>query len=340
MPTTERILYAVLNWGLGHATRSSVLIRRLCAEGHEVVLASDGAALDVLRTNHPDLRAIELPGYDVRYPGRGGSMARTMWTQIPRFKKVVRAEHRAIDRAIRDRPVDRIISDHRYGVHNARCRSIFMSHQLRLQVPWSRWIEDRVHRVHAASYAAFDEIWVPDHEPPDHLSGRLSRIRDQRVRFIGPLSRLRRTTTAVRYDVCVLLSGPEPQRSILADAVVDALRSTDLRVALVLGRPQARAPHAPDTWDVIDYLDADALSDVLSASRLLVSRSGYSTLMDRDVLDLPAIVIPTPGQTEQEYLARRAAKHRPTVDWMDQDDVADELARHVERSLGLRGLGA
>lgn len=296
-------LIAVLDWGLGHASRSIALADRLRSQGDEISWASAGRALELLRRDCSKDQIHELPAYDIRYEGH--NMHLNIARQLPKIWATIRREHQVIDGLVRDFKVARLVSDSRFGAYSSRCPSVFMTHQLHpiFDVPlvgkvYQRWLK------------RFDEFWVPDEQGPNRLSGKLSDSSGyEKVKYIGFLSRLTPyldPSIELVYDNVCLLSGPEPQRGYLEKELLQRLEGHPGNHLLVRGVPTQSADFFQGNCRVVSYTDAAQTAHYLQAARTIICRSGYSTLMDLRVLDKPAILIPTPGQTEQLYLAKRA----------------------------------
>ena len=309
----KRVLVAPLNWGLGHVTRSIPLIQALERNGVEVVLASDGDALHLLRAEFPHLAAEELPSYKIRYAGT--NMVRNIALQLPRILYAVRAEHSATARLIRKYQLDGVISDNRYGCFSAQTPSVLLTHQLYLKVPAPglQWMANRVLRL---ALQKFHQVWVPDiAEKAGSLSGELShgeKAVHRAVAYIGPLSRMQAAHEEdFSYDVAMVLSGPEPQRTVLEQKLLEQALEMPYNCIVVQGKTAEKQHHfAADHVEVVSFLTAGDLQEVLNASRYVVCRSGYSSLMDLAILGKKALLIPTPGQTEQEYLAMHFAEDK------------------------------
>lgn len=301
----KRILVTPLNWGLGHVARCIPIIRALERMGAEVSLASDGVALDLLRAECPHLPAFELPSYRIRY--ESSNMIRNIAWQLPRITYAIRAEQWATERLVREHGIEGIISDNRYGCFSPRARCAFITHQLHLQVPNAvlEWTANRVLRL---ALKKFDDIWIPDVAGIPNLSGKLSHFQEPlppKARFIGPLTRFQKYERSPEYDVAVVLSGPEPQRSILEQRLLEQAMILPRKFIFVRGKTQSKEHYfVSENVEVVSYLTSKDLNDVLMASKVLVCRSGYSGIMDLAALGKKALLIPTPGQTEQEYLAR------------------------------------
>ena len=302
-------LICVLDWGLGHASRSLALAARLEAAGQRVSWASSGPAAELLRRELPGRTVHELPPYVVRYPT--GNMVWNVATQLPRWLSTIRAEHRTLARlADRLRP-DRIISDSRFGCYHPEVTSVFLTHQLHpiTGFPPAEWLYRRYLTAH------YREFWVPDEPAPDRtrglLSGQLSATAGYpEVTFLGPLSKLGscgRAQSDERFDVLLLLSGPEPARTKFEAGQIARFAATNQRVALVRGLPaHTAAPAIPDHWSLWNYAGSGQLRNLILSSDRIVCRPGYSTLMDLHQLgrlDRSVELHPTPGQTEQLYLS-------------------------------------
>ncbi len=301
----KRILVTPLNWGLGHVARCIPIIRALDEMGVEVMLASDGVALHLLKAECPQMPAFELPSYKIRY--ESSNMVRNIAWQLPRITYAIRAEQRATERLVSEYDIDGIISDNRYGCFSKRARCAFITHQLHLQVP-NTLLEWAANQVLRRALAKFDDIWVPDVAGTPNLSGKLSHGPEpvsSNTRYIGPLTRLEKFDSSPEYDVAVVLSGPEPQRSILEQRLLEQAMTLPRKFIFVRGKTQSREQYfVSENVEVVSYLTSRGLNEVLMASKVIVCRSGYSSIMDLAALSKKALLIPTPGQTEQEYLAR------------------------------------
>lgn len=299
----------MLDWGLGHATRSVPLIEELIAQGAEVVLAGSDHSGRMLRRRFPDLIYLELPGYRIHYHGR--HLYWSMLRQLPKIVRVMVTEYRWLKKAVRLYSLDGIISDSRFGCFHSHLPSVFLAHQLRILLP-SRWLSVPVNSLYRWIVRHFGEVWVPDTSSPN-LSGRLAHPSPfLNTRYLGLLSRLRRAHSPVKYDLLILLSGPEPQRTVLETIIRQQIgKLPAARILLVQGLPNGLDREAPDdagnSIQEVAFLDEEELAVALAAAKVVVCRSGYSTLMDLATLQKKAILIPTPRQPEQEYLARRCA---------------------------------
>ena len=320
MNFSKRILVAPLNWGLGHATRCIPIIRELQQQGAEVVLASDGRALQLLREEFPDLQHFELLAYDITYPF--SSMVLSIGLQLPKIIRAIWAEHKAIDRLIAEENIEVIISDNRFGCFSKKVKTVFLTHQLTIKIP-VKLLEIPVRWGNAFWVRKFDECWIPDFTGENNLSGALSEVgkgnrftkflklskSGEEPKFIGVLSRMKAGVVEKKYDVIFILSGPEPQRTFLEDKIIFQLQNLSGHFLIVQGKTELKnRTFLKENIEVVSFMTSEALNQAILASEIVVSRSGYSTLMDLVNLQKKAILIPTPGQTEQEYLANRFFK--------------------------------
>ncbi|CAH1002390.1 UDP-N-acetylglucosamine--N-acetylmuramyl-(pentapeptide) pyrophosphoryl-undecaprenol N-acetylglucosamine transferase [Neolewinella maritima] len=323
-------LIAPLDWGLGHAARSLALARQLQARGDRVSWACSGPAAEMLRRELPEgTRIHRLPSYRVHY--RSTSMVWNVSRQLWHWQATIRAERRATARLVTELGPDRIVSDSRFGCYDPRVESVFLSHQLH---PITHFAPASA--AYAWQLRHFDAYWVPDHPGHDRLSGKLSSARGfDRVKYIGPLPHTAPAAGEQPYDLLALLSGPEPMRTRLEDILLPQLGATQLSVRLVRGLPAPDTPELRlDHTEVLPFADTPTLSRLLTAAEFVIARPGYSTLMDLRAMGKPAILIPTPGQTEQAYLAQRAQLQGWAVAVMDQSKL--DLHAAVARVRTLR----
>lgn len=322
-----KILVAPLNWGLGHASRCVPLIHRLLDEGHEVVIGGDGMSFTLLRKHFPKLRYVYLAPLDLHY-SRSGNQTWAMLKAIPQLLLWRNKDRLMLKAILQEEHFDQVISDNRPGLYNKQVECIYITHQLRIRLTktW-QWAEATASRIHARMYTRFNKVWVPDYEDINHsLAGELShpaKWKQSRkmtaVQYIGPLSRFHSPIThkpsPINYEVVAVLSGLEPQRTLLEQELIERYSGKEERVLIVQGlvnHPNTRIKRGNLTI-VPSMADAELVPALLNA-RHIIARSGYSTIMDLEALGLLSVgnnkplpvhieLIPTPGQPEQEYLA-------------------------------------
>ncbi|HET6996753.1 MAG TPA: glycosyltransferase [Chitinophagaceae bacterium] len=304
-----RILVAPLDWGLGHATRCIPIINGLSALGCDVWLAGEGAQEELLRMEFPGLRFLELPGYRVKYGQSGFALLWNMFVQYPRILKTIRQEHRWLEEKINDYSFDAVISDNRFGLYHANLPCVFITHQLTIKSPLGHWSERLLQKRNYSYINRFNECWIPDVLQEPGLSGELSHPAKKPsvpVRYIGPLSRMERTegvSTGIDTDLLIILSGPEPQRTLLEEIIINDIAHYPGRATVLRGLPGSlQLIPSTNTIKFYNHLPAAELNMEMNRAGYVISRSGYSTVMDIVKLGKKSIVIPTPGQTEQEYL--------------------------------------
>ena len=292
---------APLNWGLGHATRCIPLIRELLTQQAEVLIASDGRAFRLLQKEFPQLRSFLLPAYDITYPSN--SMLWNMALQLPKIQRAIRAEHKTIRQLVEQEKIDCIISDNRYGCYDQRIISIFITHQVFIKSGYCCG-DYLLKKINHFLIQRFDELWIPDISQFPGLAGELSHGEISMAhQYLGPLSRFITQEVPQTYDVAVVLSGPEPQRSYLEKAIRQQAQKSSRQFLIIQGVTDREKYEKAANIETISYLKGDRLNQVLLGSKAIISRSGYSTIMDLIKIQKPAILVPTPGQTEQEYLA-------------------------------------
>lgn len=322
---------APLDWGLGHATRDISLIRALVANGYEVVFAAEGAQASLLQSEFPLLQIIPLAGYHIRYSKSQWGFLFTLLMQVPRVYGVIKAENRWLDKIIDEYKIDLVISDNRFGLHSKKIPCIFITHQLTVKAPFA-WMEKIMQAVNYRFINQFSCCWVPDMAGDLNLGGVLSHpVRSPKinVQYIGLLSRFQWQSEIKKYDYCVLLSGPEPQRSMLEEKILSEAASIKGNILLVRGKPGSKETiTVAENVEAKNHLPGTALQQALLHSDIIVSRGGYTSVMELLSLKKKMFVIPTPGQTEQEYLAiKLMEKHICYATTQDKLNCVEDFAK-------------
>lgn len=301
------LVVAALDWGLGHTTRSIPLIHELLALGCEIVIACNSIQKKIYSAEFPSLRYEELQGYDVSYHRKKWRTRLKIAFQSGKILTRINQENAWLDAFVKENSVCALISDNRYGLFHPGIHTVFITHQLSIRTGFGKLV-DKISQAFLYKYInRFSECWVPDFNQNSKLAGSLSHPENAPsvpVHYIGALSRFEVCDqgTEFLYDLLILLSGPEPQRTILEKILLQQLQSARIKIALVRGLPASESvvPNANAT--VYNHLDAQGLNKLICQSKLVICRSGYTTVMDMVKLKKKMIVIPTPGQTEQEYL--------------------------------------
>ena len=339
----KHILFAVHDWGLGHATRSLVLIRALLARGDSVtVLMAPSPGLALLRAEIGDACAFyeyeDIPKPFSRYPA---VFYTRMSLAVPRIWRRFVLEQRLTEKLVHTERIDAVVSDSRLGVWSKAVPSYCIFHSLRQIIPWRPALLERtVERAQRYALRGYRAILVPDVESDNGLAGDLAHDLDLDWRgklvYLGPLSELAPGGTSEDVDYFFSISGVEPHRTMLAERVLAALPALHGTSIVALGRPgEAGDVQRIGSATVHGYLDRRAQGEMIARSRIVVGRSGYTTLMELSGFGKRALFVPTPGQSEQEYLAQlhgeRGHAYSTTQSKLD-------LARDIERAEASAGL--
>ncbi len=304
----KRILVAVLNWGLGHATRCIPIINELQQEDFEVFIASDGAALELLKKEFPDIKCLELPSYNITYTKSPGLLKWKIFAESPRLFKIIQQERKVTRDLVKKYELNGIISDNRPGCRYKHIKCVFITHQFSVLSGNTTYLSSKLHQKYISK---FDECWIPDASGNHNLSGIMGHLKKmpENVKYIGPLSRFNKLPQQKKYDFAVILSGPEPQRTMLEEKLLIAFQNSDNKIIFIRGvMEEKQISSANKNLIIKNYLTTKALEEVILSSEVIICRSGYSSIMDLAKLEKKAFLIPTPGQFEQEYLAERFMK--------------------------------
>ncbi|MFL5738719.1 MAG: glycosyltransferase [Flavisolibacter sp.] len=303
-----RILLVPLDWGLGHATRCIPLIHALLSEGCEVFLGAEGPIKTLLQLEFPEISFVAFEGYEVRYSESKWSLPLVLGAQIPKILAAIKYENELLAELVNQLGINAVISDNRYGLYHPEITSIIMTHQLRIRTGMGSIADDLLQDLHYSYIRRFNECWVPDLREEPNLSGQLShpdKLPDIPVNYIGPLSRFSSHEGVEEKHLLILLSGPEPQRTLFENMMTVQLEKYTGPVVFVRGLPgETEQLRLPGNVTAYNHLPSGALGDMIRQASLVIARSGYSTVMDLVRLKKKSILIPTPAQTEQEYLGQ------------------------------------
>lgn len=304
MGKKKTILVAPLNWGLGHATRCIPIIRELLLNDFKVLLASDGYALELLQKEFPTLDSIKLPSYNISYPKNGKFLKWKLLRSLPRIKKAITSEKKIIQNLVSEKKIQGIINDNRFGVFSSKIPSVYITHQLIVLSGLTTFLTSKIHQNYINK---FNECWIPDFQGVNSLSGKLSPIKKALIpiKYLGPLSRFKKIKTKTKYDILILLSGPEPQRTSLEKLLIEEFRNDTRNILMIQGLLEKEQKKVTfNNITCVNFMIAKDLEKAINGSELIIARSGYTTIMDLFFLEKKAFFIPTPGQFEQEYLAK------------------------------------
>jgi predicted glycosyltransferase len=320
MKTPRRILISPLDWGLGHASRIIPIIDRYIEQGDNIIIAGSGLSLNLLQKQFPSLKSIEIPSFKMKYSA-GNSQVWAVAKAFPNLIYYSFKEHNVLKRIVKEENIDFIISDNRFGLFHKTVPSAYITHQLLIKLPkgWT-WMEPFVAFVHRCIINRFTECWVPDYEDvSESLAGELSHPTKmpRNVKYIGILSRFsKRCTSSLltpNSSLLTILSGAEPQRSIFENELLASLQDDPHEnIILIQGKVEAEQKVSKvGKVTVYNYMNTEELQEYILKADKIICRSGYSSIMDLHALGKlkNVTLIPTPGQTEQEYLAEYISNH-------------------------------
>ena len=305
MHLKKKILVAPLNWGLGHATRCIPIIEALENHGYEPVIASNGAALELLKKEFPLLTALELPEYHIEYAKNGAFFKLKMLLQMPRMFMTVHRENKTVCGFVKEYGLSGIISDNRLGAFCKSVPSVFITHQLNLLTGNTTRLTSKIHSFFVKRYL---ECWVPDVAGNRNLSGKLGHTEDEilNLKYIGPVSRLHKRATEKKYNLMVLLSGPEQHRALLEEKLRKELINYTGKVIFIRGFvEQVEKITQEDNTTYYNFMNTADLEQAFNESEMVLCRPGYTNVMDLAKLGKKAFFIPTPEDAEQIYLAKK-----------------------------------
>lgn len=334
---SPKVLVAPLDWGLGHATRCIPIIQELLRQQAEVYVAAGGSGKTILMNAFPDIRHLDIPGIRIQYPANG-KMASAILRQLPGMYRAISNEHKILRQKIDELKLTHVISDNRYGLYSSKIPSAFVSHQLHIKAGKKlAFLEPLLALLNHHFINRFSELWIPDNKNGIRISGNLSLTSKVKIPFyeVGPLSRFHgpSSATSKKYERIALLSGPEPQRTLLEKKLVDAFTKLNGPSLIVRGLPGNSNIESHPFLDMKNTISDGELVQLLHPDTALICRSGYSTIMDIAYLQHKKILfIPTPGQTEQEYLAEHLF-HICGIRYIHQyeeiPETVDECGKHI-----------
>jgi len=332
----KKILICPLDWGIGHTTRCIPVINKLREFNFKVIIACNNFQRTVFEKEINNCEYVYFKGYNITY-----SKTINVWLKllllIPKIFFKIIIEHQKIKKLVKKHDIDIIISDNRFGLWNKKIKSIYLTHQLLIKCPkYLKFAEPFLAYFHKILINKYDECWIPDFNGEINLSGDLSHkyTLPNNAHFIGPLSRFENINTSpfnsAKFDYLFLISGPEPQRTILENKVLDIINYSDKKFCIVRGNPNLKniTIETSKNNQIINYADTNTLYSLIKNSDIIVSRSGYSTVMDLAFFSNKIIFVPTPGQTEQEYLAGYLSKNHFSVS-ITQSSFANILKTNI-----------
>lgn len=303
------VLVAPLDWGLGHATRCIPIIKALLSNGYTVLLGATDNTAALLQHEFPELPILPLRGYKIKYANNYKWLPLKIFIQIPKILWCIYKEHQWLQQIIKNKQIHLVVSDNRYGLFSSKIPSVFITHQLIIKMPFG-WLQKLIQQFNYTFINQFTQCWVPDVEGENNVAGILSHPKKMPtipVHYLGIVSRFTKNNNqALLYKYCIVLSGPEPQRTILENIILANLKIITDKVVVIRGLPNSIASiESTIHCTFYNHLSTSALNNILQSSEYIISRSGYTTVMDILWLQKKSILIATPLQTEQEYLAQK-----------------------------------
>ncbi|HKH62047.1 MAG TPA: glycosyltransferase [Flavitalea sp.] len=303
------VLLAPLDWGLGHSIRCIPIINELLKRNCEVLVACNPKQKQVLSVEFPSIQFIHLTGYDISYGHNRLATLLRFIRQTPKILMAIKREQIWLKEFLKTNRVDAVISDNRYGLYSKLVPSVFITHQLGVRSGLGRMVDFAIQKKLYSFINKFSSCWVPDSaDLTMNAAGKLShpdQLPNTAVEYIGCLSRLEKCHEySTQNDLLIILSGPEPQRTILENILLRELKTFYGAGVMVRGIIDSNPIGSFNKTTVINYASSNELNKLICKAGVVICRSGYTSVMDLLALGKKSILIPTPGQAEQEYLAK------------------------------------
>jgi len=328
------IIYGICSWGLGHATRSLPVIRKLIDENNDLTIISNGRSLDLLKGElGENIEYVDIPDYPMLLSENSRQLMAKSVIYWPLFIKKMQSGLSQLTKMLEMRKCDLIVSDGRYDIYSKKIPSFFISHQMRIMNPLRiEMLETGSEIFNLFFFKRFRGVIVPDYIE-DNLSGDLShnlkKIDEKKIHYVGVLSDFKKKKTKKNIDYLISISGPEPQRTMLEKKLLSQVGQLEGRIIITLGKTEESEKISKENIKVYSFLTKEKREDFLNRAKLVVSRSGYSTIMDLALTGTKALMTPTPGQIEQEYLSRYHNR-RGTFYSVNQNNI--NLTTDVEKA--------
>jgi len=301
-----RILVAPLDWGLGHATRCIPIINELLLQNCDVLIAASGNGFFLLKKEFPSLIILRMSSYKIKYSRNKRWLPLKLFLQFPQIIFSIQRENFWLKKNIKKYKIDAVISDNRFGMYSKKIPSVYITHQLLIKTG-NIFFEKIIQKINYHFIKKYNYCWVPDCKE-NGLAGELSHQENMpsNILYIGLLSRFELLKKVPKlYDVLISISGPEPQRTIFEKIILFQLNYFNKRILVVRGLPNESKSIKTDNESIkiVNHLSANELNKAFQQAEMVISRSGYTTILDLVKLNKNAVLVPTPGQTEQEYLS-------------------------------------
>jgi len=304
-----KIIYGICSWGLGHSTRSLPVVRRLIEENNKLTIISNGRSLELLKKELGDnVEYLDIPDYPMLISNNSRQFIAKSIVYWPLFIKKMESGLQKLTKIVKNKPYDIIISDGRYDMYNKKIPSFFISHQMRIMNPLRfTFLENGSELFNKFFFKRFKEIIVPDYKEDDlsgDLSHNLKKIDSNKLNYVGVLSDFKKINLKKDIDYLISISGPEPQRTIFEEKILSQIEYLDGNIVVTLGKSDEKKEINKESLKIFSFLNKEKRENYLNRAKMVISRSGYSTLLDLAVIGSKALMTPTPGQIEQEYLSK------------------------------------
>ncbi|MEY4278686.1 MAG: hypothetical protein RL377_690 [Bacteroidota bacterium] len=333
-----RVCISPLDWGLGHATRCIPLIKAFQSLGYKVFIATDGDQAVILKQAFPEIEFLSIRGYQVHYTKNKGLLFFSLLWQLPKIIYCIFHEYEWLKKTQKQYQFDLIVSDNRFGFFHKKVNSVFITHQLNLQTPF-KWTSALYQQLLYSWLKKFNSCWIPDNQDAPGFSGDLAHPKKMPTTpywYMGLLSRMQSVETKEpinennEIEFLGIVSGPEPQRSIFEKQLWKQGNALGKKFVVVAG-----VPHNPlykkysSCGHLYHHLSMEDLVQKIQSAKFIICRGGYTSLMELAAFNKSLILVPTPGQTEQAYLA----KHWSVNKWaVSVDAAAFDLKNALERA--------
>jgi uncharacterized protein (TIGR00661 family) len=303
------LIYSVCSWGLGHSTRSLPIIRKLIEENNKITIISNGRSLELLKKElGREVEYLDIPDYPMLISNNSRQFIAKSIVYWPLFIKKMESGLQKLTKIVKKKSYDIIISDGRYDMYNKVIPSFFISHQMRIMNPLRiNFLETGSELFNMFFFKRFKEIIIPDYKEnglSGDLSHNLKKIDVNKLNYVGVLSDFKKKKIKKDIDYLISISGPEPQRTIFEEKILSQIGYLDGNIVITLGKSDEKKEINKESIKIFSFLNKETREDYLNRSKIVISRSGYSTLLDLAVIGAKALMTPTPGQIEQEYLSK------------------------------------
>jgi uncharacterized protein (TIGR00661 family) len=335
-----QIIYGICSWGLGHATRSLPIIRKLINENNNITIISHGRSLELLKKELGEKAHYkEIRDYPILLSENSRQFLAKSVIYWPSFIRRIESGLMNLSKILNKKKYDLIISDARYDMYSKKIPSLFISHQMRIMNPLRiKIFETGSELFNLFFFKRFSGVLVPDYKE-NNLSGDLShnlkKIDENRLYYVGALSDFKKRKIKKDIDYLISITGPEPQRSMLEKKLIGQIQQLDGKIAITLGKVEKTSIIKNENITIYSFLTKDERERVLNRAKIIISRSGYSTIMDLGIINSKALMIPTPGQIEQEYLGEY---HNNLGTFYSVNQNKIELKRDIKIAKGTTGI--